>query len=77
MMRAMVDGNRFVAYRVGEQEAVSVSHLQFAEDTLLPGTKSWANVRALRVVLLLLELMLGLKVNFNKNMLVGVNISDS
>jgi hypothetical protein len=76
MMRAMVDENRFVGYRVGEQEAVTVSHLQFADDTLLLGTKSWANVRALRAVLLLFELMPGLKVNFNKSMLVGVNISD-
>jgi hypothetical protein len=56
---------------------VSVSHLQFADDTLLLGTKSWANVRALRAVLLLFDRMSGLKVNFNKSMLVGVNISDS
>jgi hypothetical protein len=39
--------------------------------------KSWANVGALRVVLLLFELMSGLKVNFHKSMLVGVNIADS
>ncbi|GAU31811.1 hypothetical protein TSUD_58120 [Trifolium subterraneum] len=39
-------------------------------------TKSWANVHALRVVLVLFETMSGLKVNFNKSMLVGVNIPD-
>jgi hypothetical protein len=72
LMQAMVEGNRFVGYRVGGQEAVSVSHLQFADDTLLLGTKSWANVRALRAVLLLFELMSGLKVNFNKSMLAGL-----
>jgi mannosylglycoprotein endo-beta-mannosidase len=77
LMQAMVEGNKFVGYRVGGLEAVSVSHLQFADDTLLVGIKSWANVRALRAVLLLFELMSGLKVNFNKSMLVGVNISDS
>jgi hypothetical protein len=77
LMQAVVEGNRFVGYRVGGQEAVSVSHLQFADDTLLLGSKSWANVRALRVVLVLFELMSGLKVNFHKSMLVGVNISDS
>jgi hypothetical protein len=32
------------------------------------------NVRDLRAVLVLFETMLGLKANFNKNMLVGVNI---
>jgi hypothetical protein len=31
-------------------------HLQFADDTLLIGVKSWANVRALKAVLLLFEL---------------------
>ncbi|MCI22831.1 cysteine-rich receptor-like protein kinase, partial [Trifolium medium] len=56
---------------------MSVSHLQFADDTLLLGEKSWANVRALRAVLVLFETMSGLKVNFNKSMLVGVNITDS
>ncbi|CAJ2658361.1 unnamed protein product [Trifolium pratense] len=54
-----------------------VSHLQFADDTLLMGVKSWANVRALRAVLVLFESMSGLKVNFNKSMLVGVNIPES
>ncbi|CAJ2641817.1 unnamed protein product [Trifolium pratense] len=69
--------NLFSGYNIGEQGLVSVSHLQFADDTLLLGVKSWANVRALRAVLVLFETMSGLKVNFNKSMLVGVNISDS
>jgi len=54
-----------------------VSHLQFADDTLLLGVKSWANVRAMWAVLLLVEAMSGLKVNFHKSMLVGVNIFES
>ncbi|CAJ2637850.1 unnamed protein product [Trifolium pratense] len=57
--------------------SMTVSHLQFADDTLLLGVKSWANVRALRAVLVLFETMSGLKVNFNKSMLVGVNIPES
>jgi hypothetical protein len=56
---------------------VTVSHLQFADDTLLLGAKSWGNVRVLRAVLVLFETMSDLKVNFHKSMLVGVNISDS
>ncbi|CAJ2638568.1 unnamed protein product [Trifolium pratense] len=59
------------------QGSMTVSHLQFADDTLLLGVKSWGNVRALRAVLVLFESMSGLKVNFNKSMLVGVNIHDS
>jgi hypothetical protein len=64
-------------YKVGTNNSMVVSHLQFPDDTLLLGVKSWANVRALRAVLLLFEEMFGLKVNFHKTLLVGVNISDS
>ncbi|GAU38645.1 hypothetical protein TSUD_276840 [Trifolium subterraneum] len=64
-------------YMVGKSASILVSHLQFADETLLMGTKSWANVRALRAMLVLFETMSGLKVNFNKSMLVGVNIPDS
>jgi hypothetical protein len=77
MMTEMVNANLFEGYKVGAQNSLVVSHLQFADDTLLLGCKSWANVRALRAVLLLFEAMSGLKVNFNKSLLVGVNISDS
>jgi hypothetical protein len=77
LMEAVVEQNLFTGYRVGEQDSVVVSHLQFADDTLLMGVKSWANVRALRAVLVLFETMSGLKVNFNKSMLIGVNIPDS
>ncbi|MCI30863.1 RNA-directed DNA polymerase (Reverse transcriptase), partial [Trifolium medium] len=76
-MEAMVAQNLFTGYRIGDVDSISVSHLQFADDTLLLGVKSWANVRALRAVLVLFETMSGLKVNFHKSMLVGVNISDS
>jgi hypothetical protein len=71
LMEAVVGQNLFTGYRVGQQDLVEVSHLQFADDTLLLGAKSWANVRALRAVLVLFESMSGLKVNFNKSMLVG------
>jgi hypothetical protein len=77
LMEAVVAQNLFTRYSIGEQDPVTVSHLQFVDDTLLLGVKSWANVCALRVVLVLFETMSGLKVNFNTSMLVGVNIPDS
>jgi hypothetical protein len=76
-MKAMVDNNLFSGYAVGAVNQVVVSHLQFADDTLLLGNKSWANVRALRAALVIFESLSGLKVNFNKSLLVGNNISDS
>jgi len=62
---------------VGSTNNMVVSHLQFADDMLLLGVKSWANVHALRALLLLFEAMSGLKVNFHKSMQVGVNVPDS
>jgi len=76
-MKAMVENNLFTGYTVGTVNNVVVSHLQFADDTLLVGNKSWANVRALRAALINFESMSGLKVNFHKSLLVGINISDS
>ncbi|PNX65081.1 cysteine-rich receptor-like protein kinase [Trifolium pratense] len=55
----MVERNLFTGYSVGELSPMSVLHLQFADDTLLMGTKSWANVRAMRAVLVLFENMSG------------------
>ena len=77
MMNSLVDNDLFYGYTVGARESVSVFHLQFADDTLLVGVKSWANVRALKVVLLLFEEIPRLKVNFHKSMLFGVNVADS
>ena len=54
-----------------------MSHLQFANDTLILGETSWANVRAMRVVLHLFAAMSGLKVNFHKSELVGINVPQS
>jgi len=59
------------------QPPSSCVFLTFIDDTLLLGEKSWANVCALQAVLVLFEAVSGLKVNFHKSMLVGVNIADS
>jgi len=77
MMKSMVAHNLFNGFGVGSKNSVVVSHLQFADDTLLLGDKSWANVRALRAVMSLFAAMSSLKVNFHTILLVSVNISDS
>ncbi|CAI8607673.1 unnamed protein product [Vicia faba] len=53
---------------------VLVSHIQYADDTLITGTKSWKNVWAIKAILQLFELVSGLKVNFYKSCLIGINI---
>jgi len=77
LMKYVSDDNLFTGYKVGNSEPVVVSHLQFADDTLILGEKSWANIRAMRVVLFLFEALYGLKVIFSKSQLVGVNIPTS
>ena len=77
MMDSLVSNNIFIAYKVGCDRSLDVSHLQFADDTLLVGNISWANVRAMRAALYLFEAMSSLKVNFQKSELVGVDASRS
>jgi len=69
--------NLFVGYGFGPHRQNSITHLQFADDTRLVGEKSWANILALKAVLILFEVVFGLKVNFHKSVIVGVNINDS
>ena len=56
-------------------DATCKIHLQFADDTLILGDKSWANIRSMRAIILLFEALSGLKVNFSKSHLVGVNVA--
>ena len=77
LMNGVVGANFFKGYGVGRNNEVQLTHLQFANDTLIIGEKNWLNVRSMRAVLLIFEELSGLKVNFHKSMLIGVNISDS
>jgi hypothetical protein len=53
-----------------------VSHLQFADDTLIAGEASMDNILSIKQMLILFELISGLKVNFNKSMLFACNVPD-
>ena len=77
LMKAMVEAQLYNGYGVVCNREVRLTHLPFADDTLLLGEKSWLNVCSMRAVLLLFEEMSGLKVNFHKSMLTGVNVNDS
>jgi len=77
LMESLSDNNLFSGYKLGGSNMTVVSHLQFADDTLILGEKSWANIRSMRVILILFETLSGLKVNFSKSQLVGVNVASS
>jgi len=74
LMNAVVGAHLFTGYGVGNGDEVRLTHLQFADNTLIMGEKSWLNVRTMRSVLILFEELSGLKVNFHKSMLTRVNI---
>lgn len=50
------------------------SHLWYCDDTLIIDEKSWSNTSTIKINLTLFEIMSDLKVNFHKNLLVGINI---
>lgn len=60
---------------IGRNE-VKVSHLQFADDTIFMGTASASNARTMKRVLKNLELVSGLKINFNKCCIYGINVGE-
>ena len=65
-----------MGYKGGRSNNVSISHLQFIDDTLA-GVKCWANIRVLKALLILFQATFDLKVNFHKNMIVSVHVLDS
>jgi hypothetical protein len=60
-----------------KNSGVSVSHLQYADDTLFIGEACMENLWCVKAILRWFELMSGLKVNFAKSRLLGVEMEDS
>jgi hypothetical protein len=75
IMRRAVEVNRFKPFLVG-RDHYPISILQYADDTLCIGEASIGNLWALKAILRGFEMTSGLKVNFFKSCLVGINISN-
>ncbi|GAU17441.1 hypothetical protein TSUD_233190 [Trifolium subterraneum] len=73
LMRRVVEIARFRPFLVGSGE-VPVSLLQYADDTLCIGEATIGNLWALKTVLRGFEIASGLKVNFWKSCVIGVNV---
>lgn len=73
LMRKVVELGRFFGFKFNRGEE-HFSNLQYADDTLLIDKKGWANISTIKTNLMLFKIMLGLKVNFNKILLDGINI---
>ncbi|MCH88010.1 LINE-1 reverse transcriptase like [Trifolium medium] len=56
---------------------LSISHLQYADDTIFIGEACVENLWSMKAILRWFELISGLKVNFSKSNIFGVNIHNS
>jgi len=74
LMRNAVRLHMFEGFRVGVG-GLMISHLQYANDTLCMGKATVANSWTLKALLQGFELASGLKVNFSKSCLIGINVT--
>jgi hypothetical protein len=72
VMRKAVELGLFRGFSVGRVHVV-ISHLQYADDTLCIGESSVENLWTLKAILRGFEMASGLKVNFWKRGIFGVN----
>jgi hypothetical protein len=56
---------------------ISISHLQYAGDTIFVGEACVENLWSMKAILRCFELISGLKVNFSKSNIFGVNVHNS
>jgi hypothetical protein len=75
LMKKAAASNLFRGFRVGSN-GLSISHLQYADDTLCLGEATIGNLWALKAILRGFEMVSGLKVNYWKSNLMGVNVSN-
>ncbi|GAU17375.1 hypothetical protein TSUD_232510 [Trifolium subterraneum] len=73
-VRTAEERNLYTGFKVGNS-GMSVSHLQYADDTLFLGEATMENIWSIKAILRGFELALGLKVNFGKSKVMGVNVS--
>ncbi|XP_028184686.1 uncharacterized protein LOC114371439 [Glycine soja] len=66
LMRTTVSKNLFSSYKVGRQKE-EINILQYADDTLFFGTATTTNVRVMKSILRIFELVSGLKINYAKS----------
>jgi hypothetical protein len=74
LMTNAVNRNLFQGFEIKRGGTV-ISHLQYADDTLCIGVPTVENLWTLKAMLKGFEMTSGLKVNFHKSSLIGVNVS--
>lgn len=79
MLSSFIDRGFLSGFSMGSRltEEVIISHLLFADDTLVFCEANHDHLRFLRVVLLCFEAVSGLKINLAKSVLVPVGVVDN
>lgn len=75
LMKKATNGGFFAPAEIGRNK-IGVSHLQFEDDTIFLGSASVENARVMKRILKIMELVSGLRVNYDKCWLFGINVSD-
>nr|KYP61675.1 Transposon TX1 uncharacterized [Cajanus cajan] len=75
MVQLAVSLDLWKSFIVGKDK-IQISHLQFADDTLLLTQGDWRSLETIKAILQNFELVSGLKVNFSKSNLIGMNMPD-
>ena len=76
LVRQAAKANLYKGLNIGRKE-VELSILQFIDDTLFLCQDSYSNVFILKAILRVFELASGLKINFHRYKLAGVNVRKS
>jgi hypothetical protein len=74
MMTKAVEIGKFKGYHINQDTQFQI--LQFADDTIILGEGSWNNIWTIKSLLRGFELVSGLKINFVKSKLYGLNIEN-
>jgi hypothetical protein len=75
LMKKAVEIGFFKGIRISES-GDTISHLQYADDTLFVGEACVENLWTMKAILKWFELISGLKVNFFKGKLFGINVDE-
>ena len=70
-----MEANLFEGFRFGNND-LTVSHLQYADDTIRIGKPMVQNLWTLKSILCGFEMASGLKINVSKSSLIGVNVGE-
>ncbi|GKV27067.1 hypothetical protein SLEP1_g36277 [Rubroshorea leprosula] len=75
LMSSAVEKELYKGVTVGK-DAVMVTHLQFADDTIFFGEAIEDNIMMIKSIMRTFELPFGLKINFQKSQLMGISAED-